>query len=195
MKEIQHINVKLFLRDGEKLDLERLVPVFHRWIQDQSREELLIDVADYRHVPAGPGVIVIGHEANYSVDNTGNRLGVRYNRKAPLAGSNSDRLRQATRAVLRACQALEHDPELGGMLRFNGQEIQISINDRMIAPNDDATRAALEPEFKALFRRLFASDEFSLTFSNHDARQLFAVTARAAQPATTSQLLAHLESM
>ena len=43
-------------------------------------------MADYRHVPEGPGVMLIGHQANYSVDNTDNRLGVRYNRKEPLEG-------------------------------------------------------------------------------------------------------------
>ena len=32
--------------------------------------------------PAGPGVMLIGHQADYSVDNTDDRLGVRYNRKA-----------------------------------------------------------------------------------------------------------------
>jgi hypothetical protein len=195
MNDIQHVNVKLFLHDDPGFDLERLVPVFHRWIQEQSREELLIDVADYRHVPAGPGVMIIGHQANYSVDNAGHRLGVRYNRKAPLAGSNADRLAQAARAALAACQALESDPELEGKFRFNGQEIEISINDRLLAPNNDATRAALESEFKALFRRLFSSDEFTLKFSNHDARQLFAVTARALEPVPTSQMLARLEKM
>jgi hypothetical protein len=192
MKDIQHVNVKLFLKDVETLDLERLVPVFHRWIQEQSREELLIDVADYRHVPAGPGVMVIGHEANYSVDNSGNRLGVRYNRKSPFAGSNRDHLLQATRAAIAACQALETDPELDGKLRFNGEEIEISINDRMLAPNKDATRAALEPELRALFQSLFASDDFALDYSSHDMRQLFAATARASQPVTTDQMLSRL---
>ena len=60
--------------------------------------ELLLDVADYRHVPAGPGVMLIGNEGDYSVDNTGDRLGIRYNRKAALDGDNQDRLRQAARS-------------------------------------------------------------------------------------------------
>ncbi len=192
MKDIQHVNIKLFLQDAHALDLERLVPIFHRWIQEQSRDELLIDVADYRHVPAGPGVMVIGHEANYSVDNAGNRLGVRYNRKAPLAGSNLDRLTQAARAALTACNLLESDPGLEGKLRFNGQEIEVSINDRMLAPNNDATRQAFEPEIKVLFGKLFGSEDYSVTYPNRDPRQLFAVTARAAKSFTTGRLIAHL---
>jgi hypothetical protein len=190
--ELQHINVKLIVDDPSAVDLERLVPIFHGWIQEQGRQELLLDIADYRHVPGGPGVILIGHEANYSVDNTDHRLGVRYNRKAPIPGSNQDRLAQAARAALAACQALESDPSLDGKLRFNGREIEISISDRLIAPNQAATRRALEPEFQTFFHKLFAGSEVVLTYANGDARQLFGVSARSAKPFTTDQLLAHL---
>src|SRR5579872_1428900 len=79
---LQHVNVKLVLDDPASVDLEPLIPIFHSWISERVFEELLLDVADYRHVPSGPGVVLIGHQANYSVDNMGNRLGVRYNRKA-----------------------------------------------------------------------------------------------------------------
>lgn len=190
--ELQHINAKLFLQDPAALEPERLVPIFHRWIQEQTREELLLDVADYRHVPAGPGVILIGHEANYSVDNTDDRLGVRYNRKASLAGSNSDRLTQATRAALEICQALESDPSLDGKLRFNGKEVEISVNDRLLAPNNDSTRQALQAELTDFFRKLFTGGEFELKFANGDARRLFSVSVKSARTFTTEQLLAHL---
>src|SRR5579872_1613866 len=123
--QLQHVNVKLLVRNPEEVDLEPLIPVFHSWIQDQANGELLLDVADYRHVEAGPGVVLIGHEGNYSVDNTDNRLGVRYNRKAALDGSNQDRLKQAAHAALTACQRLEADPRLEGKLRFNGQQIEV----------------------------------------------------------------------
>ncbi|MBI4166660.1 MAG: hypothetical protein HY508_13095 [Acidobacteria bacterium] len=192
--ELQHINVKLIVSDPAAVDLERLVPIFHGWIQEQSREELLLDVADYRHVPGGPGVILIGHEANYSVDDTNHRLGVRYNRKAAVAGTNQGRLAQAARAALAACQALETDPSLDGKLRFNGQEIEISMNDRLIAPNNAATRQALEPEFSAFFRKLFAGSVHGLAFDNGDARRLFGVLARSSRIFTTGELLKNLNA-
>ncbi len=190
--ELQHINAKLLVEDPAAVDLERLIPIFHRWIQDQNREELLLDVADYRHVDAGPGVILIGHEANFSVDNTDHRLGVRYNRKGASGGSNQDRLRQATRAALLACQELEADPSLEGKLRFNGRDIELSINDRLIAPNQAAAREALEPELREFFRKLFAETEYSLASENGDPRRLFSVSARSTEAFTTKQLLAHL---
>ena len=149
--QLQHVNVKLLVQNPEGANLEPLIPVFHSWIENQNGDELLIDVADYTHVPAGPGIVLIGHEGNYSVDNTGNRLGVRYNRKAACDGGNQDCLTQAARAALTACRRLEAEPRLDGKFRFNGQDIEIFINDRLVAPNNAATREAFDEDFHALF--------------------------------------------
>ncbi len=59
-----------------------------------------------------PGLMLIGHEADYSLDQTDGVLGLRYNRKAPLAGTNLDRLIQATRAALVAAQRWKQMHEL-----------------------------------------------------------------------------------
>ena len=93
--ELQHVNIKIFVDGDLQVDLQRIIEVFHRWTAEQSMDEMLIDVADYRHVPAGPGVVLVGHEADYGLDNAGNRQGLLYNRKASIEGSNADRLGQA----------------------------------------------------------------------------------------------------
>jgi hypothetical protein len=189
--QLQHVNVKLLVQNPEEVDLEPLIPVFHGWIQGQAGEELLLDVADYRHVYEGPGVVLIGHEGNYSVDNNDNRLGVRYNRKAALDGSNQDRLKQAARAALTACQRLEAEPRLGGRLRFNGQEIEVFINDRLVAPNRDATREAVNSDFQVFSQKLFRGTEYSLSYGS-DPRKLFAVSVKAAQAFSVADLLENL---
>ena len=189
--QLQHVNVKLLLRNPEEVDLEPLIPIFHGWIQDQVGEGLLLDIADYRHVDEGPGVVLIGHEGNYSVDNSDNRLGVRYNRKAALDGTNQDRLKQATRAALTACQRLEADPRLGEKFRFNGQEIEIFINDRLLAPNCDATREAADPDFQIFFQKLFRGGKYSTSYGG-DPRKLFAVSVKAAQSIPVADLLQNL---
>jgi hypothetical protein len=189
--QLQHVNVKLLVQDPGEVDLEPLIPVFHGWIQDQLPGELLLDIADYRHVPAGPGMVLIGHEGDYSVDNTDNRLGVRYNRKAALDGTNEDRLKQAARAALTACGRLEADPRLGGKLRFGGQEIEIFINDRLLAPNSDATREAADPEIRAFARKLFQGTDYSVTYES-DPRKLFRAVLKAARPFSIADLLESL---
>lgn len=175
--EFQHINVKLALGDPEALDLGALIPVFHSWIQDQVCDELLLDVADYRHVPDGPGILLIGHEANYSVDQIDGRVGLRYNRKAVIAGTNQERLEQAVGSAVRAAQRLQADAPEGEKLAVGGQEIEISINDRMLAPNREETRAALSSELRMFLDKLFAGNSYTLSFDPDPRRVL---TARVA---------------
>ncbi len=189
--QMQHVNVKLLVQEPGEDDLEALIPVFHNWIENQNGDELLIDVADYRHVPAGPGIVLIGHEGNYSLDNAGNRWGIRYNRKAIVDGSNQDRLKQAARAALTACQRLEADPRLGGKLRFGGQEIELFVNDRLVAPNTPETRAEAEPELYQFFRKLFNGKEYSISYGS-EPRALFSANVKMAQPFTAAELLSGL---
>lgn len=191
--EMQHVNVKLMLANPDEVDLEPLVPIFHSWIQEQAPGDLLLDIADYRHVPAGPGVVLIGHQGDVSVDNTRNRLGVRYNRKAELNGDNQSRLRQAAVAALNACKRLESDGRLDGKLRFNGRELELFINDRLLAPNNDVTRKAAEPELRGFFSKLFRGANYSVSFET-EPRKLFSATAKSDKPFTIDELLANINS-
>ncbi len=184
---VQHINVKFFIENPESVKLEAYPGVFNTWIQRHVTEELLVDVAEYLHVHHGPGVVLIGHEANYSLDNTAGRLGLLYNRKAQLDGSTQDKLAQAVRAALTAASLLQKE----NGLKFNGQEAQVIINDRLIAPNTLETFAALEPDLKGLFDRLYKGTSYEL---NHkpDARERFLVDVKAATPFDIETLLHNL---
>jgi hypothetical protein len=155
MTEFQHFNVKLFARKDSRVDWQALIPIFHRWIREQAMPELLIDVADYSHVPAGPGVMVIGHEANYSVDNRENRLGLLYNRRAALNGTSKERIQQAYDAAVTAARKLEQEPELNGSLHFDERNVEIWVNDRLLAPNTPETFSALETEVSSLLTHRF----------------------------------------
>lgn len=159
--EVQHVNVKIFARPPAAIDLGAAITVFHRWIQDNVVDELLIDVADYRHVPAGPGVILVGFEANYSLDLTGNRLGLLYNRKKADSGSTQDKLRQAWNAAVAACRRLEREPEFSGRLQFDLDECELIFNDRLLVPNTEETFRALAPELDEFFASVWAAGNFA----------------------------------
>lgn len=189
--ELQHVNVKLFLENPNELDLGAVINVFHSWIQGQVCEELLLDVADYRHVHHGPGIVLIGHEADYAVDNTNGRWGVRYNRKAKLDGSNRSRLVQSVRAAIIATERLQQDARLHGRCNFNGQEIEIFVNDRLLAPNRPQTKQVLEPEFQAFVGELFGDVRYALNFDS-DTRRLFGVTIKASRRLKLTDLLENL---
>jgi len=185
--ELQHFNVKFFVDQPESVDLAAFLTVFNGWIQDQVTDELLIDVADYRHVQAGPGVLLIGHEANFSLDNAEGRLGVLYNRKAPLPGSNQDRLRQAVRAALVAAQRLAVKPGL----KFSGGEAQVVVNDRLLAPNTDATWQAAQPELTAVFDQIYGPGHYTLA-RHPEPRERLTVDVHADGPRDLSGLLSSL---
>jgi hypothetical protein len=185
--DLQHVNVKIYVEGDLTVDCERFIEVFHRWIQEPRLEELLIDVADYRHVPAGPGVVLIGHEADYAMDNAGNRFGLLYNRKAELDGSNEDRLGQAFRAAANACQMLEAEFEEDGPLKFSRQEFEIIINDRALASNTPETFQACNDDLKSFFTNLLGHTEFTLE-QHADPRSRFGVTVTVAKPFELSEI-------
>lgn len=161
--------------------MDGAIPVFHRWIQDSVCEELLIDVADYRHVPAGPGVLLVGHEANYSLDLSFNRLGLLYNRKVRDEGSAQDNLQRGFRAALAACARLEEEPEFQGRLKFDAGDCEVILNDRLLAPNTEATWQILKPEFEKFFDSFYGGVSYTLERSK-DPRERFRVGVKANGP-------------
>jgi hypothetical protein len=172
---VQHINIKFFIENPEDVKLEEYSGIFNNWIQRHMTAELLIDVADYLHVHHGPGIILIGHEADYSLDNRAGRLGLLYNRKAQLDGSVQEKLAHAGRAALTAARLLEME----NGVKFTGQEAQVLINDRLLVPNTPETFAALEPELRTFFDRLYHGVEYTLTHHSTDPRERFTVDVKA----------------
>lgn len=189
--ELQHINVKLLLRNPQAIDLEAVVPVFHSWIQQQPVEELLLDVASYAHVKDGPGVLLIGHQADYSLDATDGRLGLRYNRKAPVQASNQQKLHQAMHAALSAIERLEQDARLNGKIQFDGKNIELFINDRLVAPNNGQTRQAAAPDLRQFLNRLAGDSAFSLQYEA-EPRRLFGAKIQFNREFSVQELLNNL---
>ena len=72
----KRIALKFFADSAAEVPLEPFIKLFHRFIQEQAVLGLLVDVADYAHVPHGPGVILIGHDVDYAVDSTAGRTGL-----------------------------------------------------------------------------------------------------------------------
>jgi hypothetical protein len=182
------LQLKIFAtpESARAVDAEAFIPVFHRWIKDQVLSELVIDVANYMHVPDGPGVVLIGHAADYFADYGDGRLGLLYNRKRG-APAPADRLTDLARRTLHVAALLEAEPALAGKLRFAPGELLFRINDRLAAPNDDATFAAVKPELEALARRIFAAP-FELARVG-GPKDLFAVRIKSSAVASIETLL------
>lgn len=190
LTDLQRIGIKIASTDPAFPALE-LVPVFHRWIQTAALPgHMLIDVADYDHVPEGPGILLVGHQANIGLDEIGGRVGLLYYRKQPLEGDLAARLRATVTTALQACRLLEQDDALGGRLRFDAGGVELFANDRLNAPNAPATYAAFQPALDALLQALYGGAPSTVS-PPADARSRFGVTVDG--PSTTvDQALARL---
>jgi hypothetical protein len=142
------IGVKLYARDPERVDPALFIPLFHGWIQHNAIDGLPIDVADYAHVHEGPGVMLIGHEADHAIDLGEGRPGILYQRKREPEGTLEERVEAALAAADRAAEQIEADPAAGGV-EFGRDEILVRVLDRRAAPNDEATAAELLPAVEA----------------------------------------------
>ncbi len=188
--ELQHLNLKVYCQEPCPIEnTQAVIPVFHRWIQERVLgEELLIDVADYSHVPGGPGVLLIGHEAFYSLElGPEKRLGLLYNRRTQMHGTAQEKLVELLSALVRAAQLLEKESFLGaGKLRFDYKELKILCNDRCLSPNE---KASFSQDLQDAFHRALASlsetfpdtipAKMKLSYLQQDPRARFTMEAKA----------------
>jgi hypothetical protein len=160
--DLHKFGIKFFAADAKGIDILKLIPVYHRWIQQNALEDLLLDVADYTHVPGGPGVMLIAHEGNYALDEMGHERGVVYYSKRQLTGELPERFAQVARKALKAARLMSADAELEGALRLPGNRLQFFANDRLVAPNTDAAYAELEPALRTFLDRLYGGARYTL---------------------------------
>ncbi len=169
----ERISVKFFVDEGEAAEPAALIPLFHRWIRERRLPGLPIDVADYKHVPDGPGVLLMGHEADYAWDGRYNRTGLLYKHKREWPGDSfQDRLNHALDRANQAIALLQEAPELPGV-NFHSDELEIAFPDRLNVPNTPETLAELREELTAVLQTHYPDSGVVLTHVHTEARRPF----------------------
>ncbi|MFQ5682003.1 MAG: hypothetical protein ACE5HC_01910 [Candidatus Binatia bacterium] len=189
--DLQKINIKLPVKGGGELPLKAFIPIFNAWIQ--ASDGYYYDLADYSHMPTGPGLVLVADEANFSLDQTDKQLGLLYNRKRPMKGSNGEKLLSAFRSALQNCRRLEDEPALGGRFKFWSNEALVFINDRLRAPNTEDTFRTVKPELEKLGQILYGGAEFAVQKEN-DLKRRFGVRLKTAAFFEAGTLLENIES-
>jgi hypothetical protein len=156
--QLQKINVKLFTDAPATLELAPFLDIFARWRGDASHPSQWIDLADYAHVTKGPGIMLIGKQGNLALDLRDPGPGILYANKAGLEGSVQERILEVFRRCLALTLALSEEPEYPQALAPRPGFWELAINDRLKAPNTDATDLALRPAIESTLARLFGSD-------------------------------------
>jgi hypothetical protein len=173
--ELHRIGVKFFASDPASIRLENIIPVFHGWIQKQILSgHMLIDVHDYSHMHQGPGILLVAHEGNVSIDMSDGRPGLMYYRKIPSGLAPVEQLTVILQAAIQACRLLEKD----GQVRFDMNDFMVFANDRLNAPNNDQTLIELRPDLNAALKQVFEGTEFQVSRTSSDSRERFTATCR-----------------
>lgn len=181
---LQRFSLRIFAEPASAGAPSTIIPVFHTWIQDHAVPGLLIDVADYTHLVDGPSVLLVAHEANYALDETGGRPGLSYTRKQPLEGTLGERLAVAAAALIVAARRLEEDTSrmTGGGITFLGNEIEFAANDRLAAPRTADTESTLRNELAAFGSRIFEGADVEVQPLDDPARLGFTLKTAEAVP-------------
>ena len=128
--ELYKFGLRFQISNAAAKPLTDFIAVFHGWIQRQALAgHLLVDVHDYSHVPNGPGILLVAHEANLNIGETERSLV--YIRKQPALLAETLASAQAAAKLLIAEQEVQ----------FQSGQFEVFANDRLLAPNTAAGAA------------------------------------------------------
>ena len=173
--DLERFAIKMFTRPGaEAVDEAIFIDIFHEWIRHKTLDGILLDVADYRHVPDGPGIMLISHEINFAMDHANGRFGLYAQRKLGEAATHRDRILELVRATVAFGALLELDHRVGQQLRFEAGLLEYSANDRLLAPNTEAAYASLKPDLEWTAAVLYPDREVTIRRVDNDPRERLA---------------------
>ena len=187
--ELQKIEIKFFAVEREPVPLTAFIDLFHGWIQ--ASDGVYHDVADYSHMHQGPGIVLVAPDFYVSVDETGGRRGFLFSQKARLEGTNQERLVRVFRDALENCRRLQAEPTLQRKIEFRFDEFEITLNDRLLAPNGEESYQAFKAEIEPFVSRVFGGAPVSLQ-QESDARRRVRLGIQAMAPVETAALLSHV---
>ena len=184
------IQIKFYLECGQDVAPDTWFRVFNTWIPETT-DEVLVDVADYSHVYHGPVTLLVGHEANYSIDRTDGKAGLLYDRKQPSDGGFGDRLASAFASALKACRRLERDSLLAGSAKFRTDDVLIALNDRLLAPNSEETHAAVRADLDRVLKKLYGGADVVVK-RDTDPKQRFTLKVDSGSEESVADLMRRL---
>jgi hypothetical protein len=188
---LQYLNWKIYLENPAEAEPDEWFKVLSTWIPDAP--EIFIDVADYKHVPDGPVTLLVGHYVNYSLDATGRRLGLLYDYKHPIEGTNEEKIKSSLLGLLRVAKRLEDDAGFAaaGKPKFKAGELRFIVNSRAVAPNSPETLEAVKPDLVKVLAKAFGDGAFAIEHLT-DPRQRFSVQVTAKGNPDLSEVLKRL---
>jgi len=148
---------------SEIRDLDPAIEVFHRFIQQGLVEGLILDVADYRHVQQGPGVLLVGHDVDYGI----NQAGLTVTRKRSTDDDAGTQFIDLLRMGLGAVEAIAYDGAL--KVSLSPYSLCVTAFDRRI-PRDELAEGVLA-DLAPVVTKVYGTDAVVRIVNGADPRR------------------------
>ncbi len=134
---LQRIDVKLLLDAPADLDLDPFLAIFDRWRKQLDHPSDWVDLADYAHMPSGPGILIAGKRDTFSVNLNPPGPGLLTSVRNGLEGNLENRFREALRRARELNSAVLAEPDFPVGFRVIDGAWEVFLNDRLRFPNSD----------------------------------------------------------
>ena len=191
-KDLQRIDLKVFVDAPENPDFDPILTAFARWRHEADAPSDWVDLADYAHMSRGAGVVIVGKQGIFGVTRFDPGLGLYYSGRGEYEGSSAERVLETFRRHLSLTAALVGEPEYPAALKTLAGSWELAINDRLDFPNNGETDRLLRPSIEAALDKLFGPGGYEMVQDgDHQRRYGFSIQANSTD---LSQLLHTAES-
>ena len=181
--DLQRIHIKILTNAPASLKLEPFIEIFGRWRGEKSQPAEWVDLADYAHVPRGPGIVLVGQRANFAFDMAEPAPGILYAAKKGLTGSHLVRVTVAMKSCLELTKRLITEPEFPDGVALRTDSVELRFADRLATPNTPETDEELRPVVRQAMDKLFGANGYELAVQG-DLNETygFSIRAKKAEP-------------
>ncbi|MEL6319348.1 MAG: hypothetical protein AAFQ57_01685 [Cyanobacteria bacterium J06626_14] len=162
--------VKFFTRSEPDIDDAAFIDIFHEWIRLKRLNHVMLDVADYRHVPEGPGIMLVTHEVNYAMDRNNGQFGLYAQRKLGDESTLQERVLELVKSTAQFGTLLEAESSLEGKLKLEGGMFHYIANDRLNLPNTEDAFNGIKGDLEAIAAEVYPGKAVSITRLENDPR-------------------------
>ncbi len=189
--DLQRIQIKIAADSPAGLSLDPFITIFGRWRNEKHPADW-VDLADYAHLPRGPGIVLVGQRCSVAFDLADPGPGILYTARKGLSGSHAERLCSAFEWCLNLSKRLSAEPEFPKDVRLRIGMLELRFNDRLETPDTPETDAELRPAIEQVLNQLFGSGGYDLQCCSDDSVYGFRIQAKKSE--ALNALLARIAS-
>ncbi|MBV5260185.1 hypothetical protein FLX56_17370 [Synechococcus moorigangaii CMS01] len=184
---IERFCVKFPAQMPADFDEESLIGVFQGWIRDEKIEGTLIDVVDYRHVPDGPGIMLVTYEINYMMEHQGGYGLYAQRRWSRIENQpHTEAIADLVQATAKFGTLLEKETGI----TLKGNEFVYISNDRLNGPNTDEGFAAVKADLTVALGQIYGGKSFTIERVQNDPRERLTLAVKVDNPVAIAELCA-----